>query len=1525
MSYVTMGGGWAALRREVEKHPELLDPEADRLLGKLRQACLSAGQDKILASIDQRRDFLIRCREIGVEHAYLTFSLDVGNDTSPELRFCLERLSSAKGQMAGAVQIALYERAIKLLSRDKHPYLWGVLNYELALCLQSQEELAIDAYRRSLQVRSPEDTPFEWADSQCGLAASYLQRKKGARAENLEQALSAYSAALGVLPKERHRLRHTRVCRSLACVYVERQHGRPRENAERAIALLEDALPLLERETDSEEWAATQLSIGRAYEKCMDWNFEECLDKAGDAAEWALDVFAEERYPLQHAQTLRLIAGIYARIEETGLPPDDQLTSSVQLLQDALTILAEQGEVGELVSALNQLAAIHLDRADNDRLENIEEAIRLYTQAQQVLETESACAYEWANSTFGLAKCYHARAVETGHNDDLAQAIVLAEKSVDLLVQQGCAADAAKAKILLARLHSESTHASEESVQERIIALFEEGSQTCLQQGALDAWVEARIYLAAVFGDRRRGKHNENLERRIEILEEVLSALNSESQPLFFGMISADLAAEYADRAGGVRSDNLERALTLLEQAAPLRTQRSDAESWAEDQTTLARALLARNLGDRHENVQRAITACQNALAFFSAEQYPAERAEALQLIADAYVSRSDDEPAGSLESALPPLTEACKLYRQLENSPQLAVALTKLAHVYLGRVQGDRVENVEEAIRLYEQGRALLQTLDPDPADVALWDRYLAEAYEARIHGDSEENLGQAITLLQKSMDGFRALGRHQDAAETGIALARVLPRYPLANPVDSTETAIEILEGSLKHLLPEQCASSWAMATANLGGLYSRRTDGDSSENQERAIALWQKSFAVYSRENEPRHWAHTQRDLGLLFLNRERGDPSDNVEQSHTFLNQALEVYTRQRAPIEWAHTMGVLGHAWSVRKLGQEADNQRRAMASWSQALEVLDERISPGTCAEYSRHLGTACITQGRMEEAGRWFNRALNALECQYKQALLESGKEAALAREGRDYYRIAEGFARAGYLREAAAALESSRARGLGEALLRDQADLSQIAIQDRAAYSKYMRAALWLRQLEARELDIFANQTWSQMRISLDALRQQTRTAQEQLAAAVREIRALPGHADFLEAPSWQDCAESVSAYIEENFDEELPPPVIYLVPLQQGWLALLLRPAWDPQDVQPEAIWLNDFPALEMADLIFQEGADDDILGYLSGHIPDNAAAFDAALTKMLPILGERLFSKLAERLRGEWNSIILIPCGELGLLPLHAALYVKDGQPETLLDDFTVSYAPSARALVRARVAARNRGGSPILGGVANPLPHSRPLAYASYELEALAQYFPFESRILLCERAATKDEVLKMLPRASHLHFSCHGQFDFANPIFSSLSLSNEEPLTLHEVLSQEPLETARLVVLSACQTAIVDLFHADSGLSWPAAFLRLGVPGVVGTLWSTEAAPTALLMIKFYEFLRAGDPSSPNDACRPAEALNKAQRWLRSVTREEFALLLREPLGGPESHEPAVSAHPFSEPRYWAAFVFVGA
>jgi CHAT domain-containing protein len=91
-------------------------------------------------------------------------------------------------------------------------------------------------------------------------------------------------------------------------------------------------------------------------------------------------------------------------------------------------------------------------------------------------------------------------------------------------------------------------------------------------------------------------------------------------------------------------------------------------------------------------------------------------------------------------------------------------------------------------------------------------------------------------------------------------------------------------------------------------------------------------------------------------------------------------------------------------------------------------------------------------------------------------------------------------------------------------------------------------------------------------------------------------------------------------------------------------------------------------------------------------------------------------------------------------------------------------------------------------------------------------------------------------------------------FRWDNPAASDLFLAGSDMLTVSDIISRLALEGVGSVVLSACETGIVDIRSIpDEMVGLVAALLLAGAPFAAGTLWSVLDATTAL----YGEALRA--------------------------------------------------------------------
>jgi CHAT domain-containing protein len=343
----------------------------------------------------------------------------------------------------------------------------------------------------------------------------------------------------------------------------------------------------------------------------------------------------------------------------------------------------------------------------------------------------------------------------------------------------------------------------------------------------------------------------------------------------------------------------------------------------------------------------------------------------------------------------------------------------------------------------------------------------------------------------------------------------------------------------------------------------------------------------------------------------------------------------------------------------------------------------------------------------------------------------------------------------------------------------------------------------------------------------------------------------------------------------------------------------------------------------------------GRDDPHLtdGLISSQFLGRPYQLQQLLPDVLSLLGRQLMSPLAARLRRlRAKEVTLIPGGRLNLLPLHAATYFVNGQPQAFIDEFTVRYAPSAQIAAACRARVRTRTAIPGLLAVSQSrLAPDGPigLPYAATEVEAIAALFP--GPVVKINETATPAAVLASMKGKTHLHFACHAEYGLEDPLDSGLTLADGTKLTLEMLMNEPHLDGAPLVVLSACQTALIDAANLpDEVIGLPAGFLSSGAGGVVGTLWPVKDRSTELLMAHFYTSLLADVKRAD-----PAVALRQAQRWLRGASRADLAAYYERRIRdgdyeAGDAHRDIVGQgepeeKPFASPYYWAAFTYTGA
>ncbi len=256
------------------------------------------------------------------------------------------------------------------------------------------------------------------------------------------------------------------------------------------------------------------------------------------------------------------------------------------------------------------------------------------------------------------------------------------------------------------------------------------------------------------------------------------------------------------------------------------------------------------------------------------------------------------------------------------------------------------------------------------------------------------------------------------------------------------------------------------------------------------------------------------------------------------------------------------------------------------------------------------------------------------------------------------------------------------------------------------------------------------------------------------------------------------------------------------------------------------------------------------------------------------------GADLFSAVVEPAQAMLDGIshlVFVPHGPLHGVPFAALFEPTRGR--YLIEDYVLSVAPSSSAFLHA--VRRGSGpmksalfpalviGDPTLDPVLFPLP---PLEAARQEAEEVAALYSPGSRLFLRE-AATRRAFLAHATDAAVIHIAAHAQPNSEVPLASRLLLARDGEkgdgsLEVQDLLGLD-LSSTRLVVLSACATALGSSSKSEGTQNLARPFLAAGVPAVVATLWNIDDRAATTLMVRLHQYLLTGQTAS--------EALRKVQ------------------------------------------------
>ena len=285
---------------------------------------------------------------------------------------------------------------------------------------------------------------------------------------------------------------------------------------------------------------------------------------------------------------------------------------------------------------------------------------------------------------------------------------------------------------------------------------------------------------------------------------------------------------------------------------------------------------------------------------------------------------------------------------------------------------------------------------------------------------------------------------------------------------------------------------------------------------------------------------------------------------------------------------------------------------------------------------------------------------------------------------------------------------------------------------------------------------------------------------------------------------------------------------------------------------------------------------------------------AASGRNSLFEKATVLYGELIKPVFEKIKFK-KRLVIIPYNEISYLPFEMMTDSREG--DMLLKKFDISYNYSANFIVNESIGKTGQysvlamapfSGEENLSDVLPILPSS------GDEISGL----PGKS---LTGSGATKLNFISFSEQYPVIHLATHAVANDTDPLGSYIEFYGlkKDPDTSHRLYEAEvyniDLKSARLVILSACETGNGMLANGEGIISLSRAFSYAGCKSVVTSLWKADDMATAFIIKKLHIYLHKGYAKD--------EALRKAK------------------LDYLDSHE---IEDRYKTPAYWAHLVLIG-
>lgn len=821
-------------------------------------------------------------------------------------------------------------------------------------------------------------------------------------------------------------------------------------------------------------------------------------------------------------------------------------------------------------------------------------------------------------------------------------------------------------------------------------------------------------------------------------------------------------------------------------------------------------------------------------------------------------------------------------IYKQLDDKDGIAQTEKRMGFVryYMADYQ-HADELLNSALHQFE--------LSNDQAAIASTLNGMGLVYEAEGDGESAER------VYKQSMKISESLNDQENVAAARNNLGNLYYDW------GDFSTALNYYQKGLR--FDEVQGRKWGISAdlANIGGVHL------SQGNYDLAIRYFQQSLAIRkSLQDQDRiansyinigeaYWSQNKYELALQSLNRSRTiyeklglkeglaivtQEMSQVKASQKNYSEAIELEKRALSIFEElgqlprvAEATNILaGHYYKLR-------NFEEAIHYAQRSSEIAQEKKLYDTLWLAQTHAGLAYMSSGKMEEASREFQSAIDTIETlRTKVAGSERDQQIFLQERIQPYYKMIEMLQQQKKDDEALAFAERAKARVLMDVLQTGRTNITKAMTDEERHQEQQLKnnlASLNLQLTNELQNESPNSKKVSDLQNQLQKVRLDFEGFQTTLYTAHPELKI---HRGEIVDRKFQHGA---SKFIADNKTAFLE----YVVSEEKSFLFLLCSSGLKTYEIK-----------------ISQQELTKTVIAYRNQIAKRNPAFLNIA--KQLYNL---LLSPVIPQLR-EIQSVIIIPDGILWELPFQALMSEKD---RFFLEDVAVSYAPSMNALIEmAKIKNKNFSKQTVLA-FANPAfgkettekvqmvfrgIQLHALPDAELEIKKLKELYGPNQTSIYFGNDATESALKKQIGNHEIIHLATHGILNETNPMYSHLLFSrtgDNDPedgfLEAWEIMKMKL--KANLVILSACETARGKIGAGEGmiGLNW--AFFVAGCPTTLVSQWKVESKSTADLMFRFHQNMKNG--------------------FLRPQALQQAALAIMK---NPDYR------HPF----YWASFILVG-